>query len=133
MWLLHVTLLLTLTWIGRAEGYYIQVFCLYVCVSVPKMYGQLTTLALWSSYMYQQNWKLYKDQNKNKLFLTPFGYKVMTIFYSPWLLFHHFQKTSGSKGIHWNTIHLVWMLSLLNHSLKSSIIELMAATTSSWL
>ena len=32
--------------------------------------------------------------------------------------FHHFQKTFGSKRVHENTTHLVWRLSLLNHSLK---------------
>ena len=47
--------------------------------------------------------KLYKDQ---KLFLKPFGYKVMTI-YNSQLPFHHFQKTSSSKRVHGNTIHLV--------------------------
>ena len=41
--------------------------------------------------------------------------------------------TSGSKRVHWNTAHLAWSLSLSNHSLKWSTIEVVAATTSSWL
>ena len=64
---------------------------------------------------------------KDKLFLKPFGYKVMTIFmtHSP------FQKMFDNKQIHGNTTHLVRRLMLLKHCLKSSIIEVVAATTSS--
>ena len=41
--------------------------------------------------------------------------------------------TSGNKTPHGNTTYLVWRLSLFNHSIKQSIIEVVVATTSRWL
>ena len=62
------------------------VFCLSICLSVSlsvclcmnKISGQLTTLGLWSSY--QKTWNYTKIKIKDRLFLKPFGYKVMSMF-----------------------------------------------------
>ena len=58
--LLSPFVLLTLTCVGGAEGY-CNLRC-SVCLCMNKLSGQLTTLGLQSSY--QNDVKLYKDQNK---------------------------------------------------------------------
>ena len=73
--------LLTLAHIGRAEGYCNQVFCVRVwCVFYQTFWTTtfVTTLELWSSY--QQTWNYTRIKIKDRVFLKPFGYKVMTVF-----------------------------------------------------
>ena len=56
----------------------------------------------------------------------------MTVFTTHNCRFTTFRRLLVAKE-HGNTTHLVRSLSLLNHSLKSSTIEVVAATTASWL
>ena len=108
--------LLSLACVGGAEGYCNHIFCLFVSVSSTNISGQVTTFGLRSSY--QQTWNYTRIEIKDRLFLKPFGYKVMTIFTT-----HDCRFTSGSKRVHGNTTHLVWRLLVLKHSLKSNTIE----------
>ena len=85
VYMLYWNSLLTPTGVGRVEGYCNQVFCL----SVNKIYRQLTTLLLRLSN--QQTWKYTRIKIKDRLFLKHFSYKVMTIFKT-----YHCQ-TSGSS------------------------------------
>ena len=82
------------------------------------------------------DFKSYKDQKQQQDFAKPFFFKAMTFFVT-WLTVAISELSEDvwsqtSKRVHWNTTHLAWSLSLSNHNLKWSTIEVVAATTSSW-
>ena len=104
-----VSPLLTLPCIGGVEGY----FVLYVG-KIPVI---LQTLRLWLAarpFALARDTRKYYQQMPNHTRIKSNNRLLIA-------------KTSVLKL--WNAAHLAWSLSLLNHSLKWSIIEVVAATT----
>ena len=103
--------------VGEVEGY-----CSVLC-TMNKLSGQLTTMGLRSIEL-PIMWNYTRIIIKDRLFLKPLGYKVMTIFSTHDCHFTiSFRTLLNSKWVHRNITHPVWRISLLNHSLKSSTVE----------
>ena len=122
--LLQFLLILSfLTHIGRVEGYCNLVLCVCVCEQ-----SFWTTNSLVTSIKLQTSIKI-----KDRLFLKLFVYKVMTIITTHNCHFTTFRRLLIAKEYMETQIILFECLPLLNHSLKSSTVEVVGATTSSWL
>ena len=100
-----------------------------IVLSVSKIPANLWTLTLWKYY--QQASTHTRIKSNNRLLLKLFCFKSYDNFCNSRSPFHNFQKTSGSKRVHWSATHLAWTLLLSNHSLQWSTIEVVAAATTS--